>query len=248
MEVWEFCLYYEKEQFGYILKLYKHLKRVFKKHRGVVLLFEEENKILFACSGDEKFFVRIYRYIYNYIINIIYTYYKRKFLDELDSNLFNNEIFEIIIKETLFHFDEDYDKSIIRQILQLNESLNILGFFNFKLLDLKTKWQQLINLIKNNAEVLNSYVINLDLTRYLLNELDNNIDKVCLFTECNKYFLKTTKGENIIFKKINFSKKQTFKEVLKSLVMLSPKNIILCSDINKEELNIFKDVFYDKIY
>jgi len=247
METWEFCLYYEKEQIDYILKLYKHLKRIFKKHRGVVLLVEEENEILIACNGDEKFFINIYRYIYNYIINIIYTYYKRKFLDELDCNLFNNEIFEIVIKETLFHFDEEYDKNIIRQSLLLEESLNLLGFFNFKLSSLKEKWQQLINLIKNNAEVLNSYVINLDLTRYLLKELDNNIDKVCLFSEGNKYFLKNAKGENITYKKINFSKKQNFKEILKSLVMLSPKNIILCSDIKKEELNIFKDVFYDKL-
>lgn len=247
MELWEFCLYYEKEQLEYILKLEKHLKRVFKKHRGVVLHLKDENKILFACCGDEKFFISIYRYIYNYISNIIYTYYKRKILSELDNSLFNNEIFELIIKETLFRFDEDYDKNIIRQVLTLEESLNIEGFFNFKLYSLKEKWKQLADLIKNNAGILNSYIINLDLTRYLLNELENNIDKVCLFSEGNKYFLKTVQGENISFKKINFSKKQTFKEILKSLVTLSPKNIILCSDIKKEELNIFKDIFIDKL-
>lgn len=247
MELWEFCLYYEKEQLNYILKLEKHLKRVFKKNRGVVLHIIEENKILFACSGDEKFFIRIYRYIYNYISNIIYTYYKRKFLDELDGSLFSNEIFELIIKETLFHFDEEYDKNIIKQILTLNESLNIEGFFNFKLFALKEKWQQLIDLIKNNSSVLNNYIINLDLTRYLLNELENNIDKVCLFAEGNKYFLKNARGENITFKKINFSKKQTFKEILKSLVILSPKNIIFCSEIKGEDLNIFKEVFLDKL-
>lgn len=245
--MWEFCLYFEKEQLEYIIKLQKHLKRVFKRHRGVVLLQEEDYRILFACSGDENFFVTIYRYIYNYILNIIYTYYKRKFLNELDSTLFNNEIFELVIKETLFHFDEEYDKNLIKQFLILGENLNIESFFNFKLLPLKEKWSQLVNLIKNNSNVLNSYIINLDLTRYLLNELDNNIDKVCLFFEGNKYFLKTANGENIIFKKNNLSKKQNFKEVLKNLVLLSPKNIILCSDIKKEEFNIFKDVFYDKL-
>lgn len=247
MEVWEFCLYYEKEQLNFILKLEKHLKRVFKKHRGVVLHIKEENKILFACSGDEKFFVTLYRYIYNYITNIIYTYYKRKFLEELEDNLFNNEIFGFVIKETLFCFDEEYDKNIIKNHLTLKESINLQGFYNFKLLELKNKWQQLIDLIKNNAQMLNSYILNLDLTRYLLNELDNNIDKVCLFSEGNKYFLKTVNGENITFKKINFSKKQSFKEILKNLVMLSPKNIILCSDIKNKEFNIFKDVFCDKL-
>lgn len=245
MEVWEFCLYFEKDQYDYILVLYKHLKRVLKKHRAVVLL--EDNKLMLACNISEKVFVSMYRYIYNYITNIIYTYYKRKFLEKLNGNLFNNEIFEIIIKETLFHFDKEFDKNLIKKVLVLEEGLSLEGFFNFKLIPLKEKWTELTDLIKNNAEVLSSYVINLDLTRYLLKELDNNIDKVCLFSEGNKYFLKSVQGENITYKKINFSKKQTFKEILKSLVMLSPKNIILCTEIKKEEFNIFKDVFYDKL-
>lgn len=247
MELWEFCLYYEKEQLDYILKLEKHLKRSFKKNKGVVLHIKEETKILIACSGREVFLIRIYNYIYNYISNIIYTYYKRKFLDELDSNLFNNEFFELIIKETLFHFDEEYDKLKILESLNFTNSLHIEGFFNFKLISLKEKWFELTNLIKNNSSILNNYMINLDLTKYLLSELDNNIEKVCLFADGNKYFLKTIDGENIKFKKINFSKKQNFKEILKSLITLSPKNIILCSEIKKEEFKLFKEIFSDKL-
>lgn len=245
--MWEFCLYFEKEQLEYILTLKKHLKRFFKKNRGVVVVFEDECKMLIGLEGNERIFVEIYRYIYNYIINIIYTYYKRKTLNELTGEVFNNEIFEFIIKESLFCFDEEYDKNIIGQVLTLNESLNIEGFYNFKLVELKDKWQHLIELIKNNYQILNSYVVNLDLTRYLLSELDNKIEKVCLYQDGKKYFLKTVDNENLKFKKINYSKKQNFKDMLKSLITLSPKNIILCSEMKDKDFEIFKDIFIDKL-
>lgn len=245
--MWEFCLYFEDEQLEYILKLRKHLKRVFKKYRGAVVLYEEGHKILFAIDDDEKVFIRLYKYIYNYIVNIIYTYYKKQTLNFLGRDLFNNEIFELVIKETLFCFDEEYDKNIIKQALTLNDTLSLEGFFNFKLKYLKDKWEHLVDLIKTNAGVLNSYVINLDLTRYLISELDNNIDKVCLFSEGKKYFLKTVNNENLTYKKINFSKKQNFKDLLRNLITLSPKNIILCGEVEKENFDIFKDLFIDKL-
>ncbi len=245
--MWEFCLYFEEEQLEYILKLRKHLKHFFKKYRGAVVLYEEGHKILLAIDDDEKVFIRLYKYIYNYIVNIIYTYYKKQILNNLTSNLFNNEIFELVIKETLFCFDEEYDKNIIRQALTLDETLSLEGFFNFKLKYLKEKWEHLVELIKTNAGILNSYIINLDLTRYLIAELDNNIDKVCLFSEGKKYFLKTVNNENLTFKKINYSKKQNFNDLIKNLITLSPQKIILCGEVEKEKFKIFKDLFIDKL-
>lgn len=245
--MWEFCLYFNPNQLKYILPLKKHLKRVFKTSRGVVVLFEEAGKLLIATQQNEKMFIKVYKYIYNYIVNIIYDYYKAEIINSLNSNLFNNEIFELMVKQTLYCFDEDYDKNQIRQALLLNETLNLDGFFNFKLFFLKEKWLHLVELIKNNSNLLKIYAINLDLTRYLLSELDNNIDKVCLFSEGKKYFLKTINNEKLTFKKINFSKKQNFKDLLKNLIILSPKNIILCSEIKKEDFNIFKDIFIDKL-
>lgn len=245
--MWEMCLYFEKEQLEYMQILKKHLKRFFKKNRGVAILFEHKCQLLIGLECNEKKFAEIYTYIYNYIVNIIYTYYKRKFLSLLNDENFNNEIFEIIIKETLFCFDEEFDKNIIRQKLVLDENLNIEGFYNFKLAELKDKWGKLINLIKNNYQVLNNYMVNLDLTRYLINELENRVEKVCLFQDGKKYILKTIDNENLKYKKINYSKKQSFKELLKNLIILSPKSIILCSDIKNKDFQIFKDIFIDKL-
>lgn len=245
--MWEFCLYFNEEQLDYILKLKKHLKRIFKSHRGAVVLFEDACKLLIATEENEKVFIKVYRYIYYYITNVIYTYYKSKILNKLNSNLFNNEIFELMVKQSLFCFDEEYDKNIIRSALTLNETLNLDGFFNFKLAFLREKWEHLVELIKNNSNVLSTYSINLDLTRYLLSELDNNIDKVCLFSEGKKYFLKTVTNEKLTYKKINYSKKQNFKELLKSLIILSPKRIILCSEIKQEDFEIFHDLFVDRL-
>lgn len=245
--MWEFCLYFNEKQLDYVLKLRKHLKRVFKSHKGAVVLFEDAGKLLIATQKNDKAFIKIYKYIYNYIVNIIYNYYKSDIIERLNFRMFNNEIFELMVKQTLFCFDEEYDKNIIRTELMLNENLNLDGFFNFKLVLLKEKWLRLVELIKNNSNVLNSYAINLDLTRYLLSELDNNIDKVCLFSEGKKYILKTITNEKLTYKKINYSKKQNFKELLKSLIILSPKNIILCSEIKSEDFKIFQDLFFDKL-
>ena len=245
--MWEFCLYFNQNQLKYILPLRKHLKRVFKTSKGVVVLFEKNGKLLIATEQNEKMFIKVYKYIYNYIVNIIYNYYKTEILNSLSANLFNNEIFELMVKQTLFCFDEEYDKNLIRQALMLNETLSLDGFFNFKLISLKEKWLHLVELIKNNASLLKVYAINLDLTRYLLSELESNVDKVCLFSEGKKYLLKTINNEKITYKKINYSKKQNFKNLLKSLIILSPKSIILCSEIKKEDFNIFKDIFIDKL-
>lgn len=245
--MWEFSLYFEPNQINLIKDLSRHLKRYLKHAGGVILLLEDECCLLIAVKTMSNDFVRIYRYIYNYIVNIIYIYYKSQVLSKLNGEYFKNDIFELVVKQTLLCFDEDFDKSKICEQLTLGESLSLEGFYNFKLAHLREKWEQLIKIIEKNANLLNSYNVNLDLTKCLLNELNSNIDKVCLFVENKKYFLKTVDNKDINYKKINYSKKQNFRSLLVSLIKLSPKSIILCGSLNREDEKILNDFFADRL-
>lgn len=245
--MWEFCLYFEKGQIKFINKIKNRLQKVFKRYRGVVILFENENKLLVATGEDESTSIFVYKYLYNYITNIIYTHYKTLELSKIDARLFNNKTFEFIIKQILFCFDEEFDKSIIKQNLILDENLSLQGFYNFKLNELKQKWERLVELIETNSSLLKNYVVNVDLVRFLLSELNPKIESVCLHHDGKKYFLRTIENEKLILDNKNFSQKQSFENMLKNLIFLSPKKIILCFDTKNKDFQIFKDVFAEKL-
>lgn len=246
--MWEFCLFFEKEQLDYILKLKRKIKNLIKNYKGAVVLFEKERKMYIAIdASNEQALVKAYKIIYNDIINIIYIYYKNKELNLINENMFNNKIFEVAVKEMLICFDEEYDKNIIKSFLYLDESLSLEGFYNFQLRDLKLKWQKLSNIILNNADLLSVYSINLDLIRYLLGGLENKFDKVCLHTDGNKYLIKSVNNDEIVLKRKNFSKKQNFIELVKNLIVLSPKKIILCGEMKGEDFKYLRDIFLEKL-
>lgn len=246
--MWEFCLYFEKEQLDGIIKLKNKLKKIIKNYKGAVVLDKDNFKLHIGIdSTNEKALVVAYKIIYNDIINIIYNYYKNKELDRINENMFNNSIFYEITKKMLYCFDEEFDKNIIKANLYLDNSLSLEGFFNFQLRELKIKWQKLSSIILNNSDLLNSYTISLDLIRYLMNGLKNNCEKVCLHTDGNKYLLKNTNNDQIIYKRRNFSKKQNFSELCKNLIELSPKKIILCGELNENDFKLFRDIFLEKL-
>lgn len=246
--MWEFCLYFEKGQLDEIVKLKNKLKSLIKNYKGAVVLDKENFKLHIALdSSSEKALILAYKIIYNDIINIIYSYYKNMELERISENMFNNSIFYEITKKMLYCFDEEYDKNIIKANLYLDNSLSLEGFFNFQLRELKLKWQKLSNIILNNSELLDSYTISLDLIRYLMNGLKNNYENVCLHTDGNKYLLKNTNNDQIVFKRRNFSKRQNFTELCKNLIELCPKKIILCCELNDNDFKMFRDIFLEKL-
>lgn len=246
--MWEFCLYFEIGQLEEIVKLKNKLKKIIKNYKGAVVLDKDNFKLHIALElSSEKALIGAYKIIYNDIINIIYSYYKNKELERISEDMFNNSIFYEIIKKMLYCFDEEYDKNIIKANLYLDNSLSLEGFFNFQLRELKIKWQKLSNIILNNSELLNSYTISLDLIRYLMNGLKNNFEKVCLHTDGNKYLLKNTNNDQIVYKRRNFSKKQNFSDLCKNLIELSPKKIILCGELNETDFKLFRDIFLEKL-
>lgn len=246
--MWEFCLYFENGQLDLIVKLRNKLKSIIKNHKGVVVLDRDNFRLHIALElSNEKALIEAYKIIYNDLINIIYSYYKNIELDAITENMFNNTLFYEIVKKMLYCFDEEYDKNIIKANLYLDNSLSLEGFYNFQLRELKLKWEKLANIILNNSDLLNSYRISLDLIRYLLNGLKTNCEKVCLHIDGNKYLLKNTNNEQLIYKRRNFSKKQSFTELCKNLIELSPKKIILCGEVKEDDFKLLRDIFLEKL-
>lgn len=146
--------------------------------------------------------------------------------------------------KALVLFDFEADKNEIICSLELNKTIDLHAFFNFRLRALKKKWLELLNLVNQNNGLIGGADILLEMLVENLSFSDKNI---FIEKSCDEFVLLDEEGKKIqegisgiIFDEI---------ELVTNLIILAPKKIkILCkSDISKETMNLIGYIFGNRV-
>ncbi len=149
-----------------------------------------------------------------------------------------------VFVKTLVLFDFEEEKKEIENLIELSKRIDLHAFFNFRLMHLKNKWLDLVNLankddsVVSNAEVLLEILVE-SLTpsgRIVIVEYDKGFE---LYDEngkkCDESFLSSEINDEV--------------ELITNLILLSPKKIkIMCKEkISAESLNLINYIFSNKL-
>lgn len=227
--MWEFAIFIDKSKKSIAKSIYNKIKSFSGCCDNIVSYHENQDEICVpcACNDFEKF--RYKSFLEEVLIEVFCENYKKQFLiDNLvvkTCDDISNEAF----LQALLYFDRETDRYLISKYLQIENQINIDGFFNFKLKVLREKWLELVEIANDNQIYLYSDDTFIELIKFLVDNIEYKSDVVNIVEQNKKYVITNSDFEEI---DLNEQCEDKDKSLISSLISLCPKNInIYCSDI-----------------
>ncbi|MGN0787820.1 MAG: hypothetical protein ACI4L6_01975 [Candidatus Onthoplasma sp.] len=155
--------------------------------------------LLFACV--DEYVMACEKILRDIIIDYIENVYKIDYLKEKIKNpLKENFEFNAYVK-VLSIFDKSTDENALEKIIIFNQTFFVDSFLEFRLAPLKKHWDNLAELSCENIAMFSSTTF-LDVIKYLINTMDNEVYKVKVICAKNKFSVYNMQNKNAKVKKI----------------------------------------------
>lgn len=245
--MFEFSIALSEQKADSAKKLYKEIKSTASSFGAVVTSYSENGKIFIvvACGEIEK--PRISFFICDAIADIITTDFK---LDYINKNLhlpIHNQLNLDALKKALVVFDRETDRYIVTHNLKLNDKFFIESFYEFRLRQLRSKWQELIKLANENANYLLCNDTFIDLLKFLIENIEISTGCINVVKENDSYKI-CDENFNEIEQEQDKENNEAF--LITSIINLSPKRInIYCDDSeNSSALTLLSQIFVNRVF
>lgn len=245
--MFEFSIALSEQNADSAKKLYKEIKSTASSFGAVVTSYSENGKIFIVVACDEIEKPRISFFICDAIADIITTDFK---LDYINKNLhlpIHNQLNLDALKKALVVFDRETDRYIVTHNLKLNEKFFIESFYEFRLRQLRSKWQELIKLANENANYLLCNDTFIDLLKFLIENIEISTGCINVVKENDSYKI-CDENFNEIEQEQDKENNEAF--LITSIINLSPKRInIYCDDTeNSSALTLLSQIFVNRVF
>lgn len=245
--MWEFCVNLSDKNIHASKKIYLALKDFCKEYNGIVTTYERCGNISILVTAEKCDENRYKHFLINLISEVICEDFKLKYLQENLSLPNLDEISQKAFMQALLSFDRETDKYIVQKYLELDNSIDVEAFYFFKLLPLKEKWKELVQIANDNKAYLSSNETLVELLKFLVDNLELKNESINLIHKDGK----------IGFYDINFKllKENDLKEkdidstIISNLIAFAPKYVnIYCGDnFNNNLIRLLKQIFDKRI-
>ena len=245
--MFEFSIVLSEQNASPAKRLFKEIKSNASNFGAIVTSYSENDKIyiVVACEDIEK--PRISFFICDAIADIITTDFK---LDYINKNLhlpIHNQLNLDALKKALVVFDRETDRYIVTHNLKLKEKFVVESFYEFRLRQLRNKWQELIKLANENASYLLCNDTFIDLLKFLIENIEISTGCINVVKE-NDYYKICDENFNEIEQERN-DKENNEAFLITSIINLSPKRINIYCDENENSsaLTLLSQIFSNRV-
>lgn len=275
-------LVYDTE-LNFISDIYE-LRNILKKkdiNIGIVESVEHDNHIVKLLCDDNCYSEKVKDIIDLYMSNVLYKivikeYKNREMFDYITENYFflkqeeiievEEQIMKILMLES-FTEAENYVYYMnrinniiekIKEFLEENSEININGFIRFRMKELKSNIERVIDKVIENYMVEKEYKEFVKLLKYFVDIQESKIEEIDIFiNEGGKYIIKNKAGKDIFnefMKEIADTEIDTEAKmediIISGLITNAPRKVKIYGKdncINKEFLETILNVFEDRV-
>lgn len=229
-------------------RLYKEIKHSASSFGAVITSYSENGKIFIVVACEEIEKPRISFFICDAIADVITTDFKMEFINRNLHLPIHNQLNLDALKKALVVFDRETDRYIVTHNLKLNENFFVESFYEFRLKQLRNKWQELIKLANENASYLLCNDTFIDLLKFLIENIEISTSCINVVKE-NDNFKICDENFNEIEQEYEL-KDNNEAFLITSIINLAPKRInIYCDDSeNSSALTLISQVFANRVY
>lgn len=243
--MFELTLRLNFERQKYFSEFYKALFPEIKSDNGIIIKHNNlgNSYLSIAVSDEKKDYLK--SKVLDFVTKLIEKEFKYKFFKSRIVITSQKNLTEAFL-EAISIFDEEIDKQIISENIDLNGELIIESLFYFKLQNLVKKWEKTAEIINKNF-IMNSENSMTEVLRYLCTISENN----SVFVDLNFHNEQITLT-NFMFKKKYKRDFNGISNLFAEIIKLNPIKINIKTQDNLDEQNEITStlvkLFNDKIY
>jgi hypothetical protein len=203
----------------------------------LTLACEEDKKALVTCGLTEA------------VADIFVNRYKCEYLIENSKLPINNAVNYNAFLKALVAFDREFDRELVLKKLFLSKDLMLDGFYNFRLRELRARWQEVVALANDNSGYLTFHETFLELLKFIVNTINEQVPEVYVHKNDGGYFFGDADGKQLNYGAYNISREIDNEILLAELIVLSPAKIYLhdAAGIPKYVYDMITAVFDKKV-
>jgi hypothetical protein len=247
--MWELSISIDSKKASCIDNIMQDISPYIKQAGGVMARGKAMTRDYLALACEENNSKIVIDALLDIISNIITTDFKLEYLQENSRLPINNQINYNAFLKALVEFDREYDREVVARKLFFDKELMLDGFYNFRLKDLKKRWQEICDLANSNAVYLSYNETFLELLKFLVNTISSKLDEVHIFGENGKFVFYDKNMNRIKNKKYNLDDEINAETLIPSLINLCPNKIVFYQVDNMPVviLNMISSIFENRI-
>ena len=180
------------------------------------------------------------------IADVVVTDYKSHYIESNLKVSIEDPISRHAFIRALSNFDRETDKHIAKKLIKITPNFLLDSFFQFMINDLKTRWNEVIDLANENAPFLVCEGTFCELLRFLISNLESRSDVVHIYqrTDGIEVLSSTSKPFNNIY--INDDLPADVHAICK-LISIAPKKIYLHSSGDVPVFGFIQNIFGSRV-
>ncbi|MBR2974140.1 MAG: hypothetical protein IKC47_00135 [Clostridia bacterium] len=205
--------------------MYDELSACVAKIGGVCKYLQESRRSRFAIACNKLYAAAIKSQSEECLLNALTLGYKNKYIRNALAVSHSGLLVDTLIN-TMCIFDAKYDRYLIKKTLDISGEVCIDGYYNFRMKKLKQKWDELVEVVKNNNALLADDALIKEFLCYLMDFLPNTDGNLSVVVDGNNAGLFDDKGK--IVPSIKLVRPATLEETIAiNAICAKPKGIKL---------------------
>ena len=179
----------------WIYALSKIVEQRIKAFCGICAVANVHGKVSLAvaCEFDKK--DALDSVVRDGIVELMETVGKMCYIDGKLVYLKINKSTYRLLLHTLVAFDRECERQLMYDSIKINDSISLDGIYNFRLSELKNRWDEICTLITGNAAFLHDELTLNELLRFLVSAIDPKIMKLELSRQGDEFLLTGTHND-----------------------------------------------------
>ena len=175
-----------------------------------------------ACSDTYRF--QVQRKLVDAVSQALTLGYKNVYVRDL-LRIDSDNFYKNVLVNVICVFDNDYDKQVVSRLVEIDNTVCIDGYYNFRLAAVKKKWADITRLVLDNFYVLSDNSLIVEFLQYLLESTPSKVKNLSVSFE-NGSFVLYGSGGKVLEPAISLAKKATVEEeAMLNVLCLKPQRV-----------------------
>ncbi len=199
---------------------------------GVLALSKKGGRAKLGIAVKDECFNQINKAVKGVTAEVLAIGYKNRYLKE-KIKIESDSLLGKTLINTMCVFDSNYDTNYIKRKINDLDTLALDGCYNFRLIDVKKKWNEVVDLSNNYSGFLSERNVLYEFLSFLLDAIPCLSDTVTvvLGTEKKNFEMFNAK-EKLMLKFCTFPDKYDVREqILFNLICFNPNLVKFCGDM-----------------
>ncbi|MCM1195280.1 MAG: hypothetical protein NC332_05040 [Firmicutes bacterium] len=144
------------------------------------------NYFTLACSDTYRF--QINRSVTNAVVEALSLGYKNVYVREL-LKVDGDDFFQNVLVNTICMFDNEYDRQSVAKLVDVDKTVCLDGYYNFRMSAVKRKWYDITKLVTDNDFILTDKELITEFLQYLLESMVTKVKEVSVSIERDGFAL-----------------------------------------------------------